>query len=177
MVAPLWCGKVKLLLQKDPEVGAAAVRACRGTGDPFQVENLLKRACDECDQSAIDNYGAMLEAVKAYGYHLMYGSPRLRADAVIMFEAVKTWGPALQFAPEGSEVRANKEIVLRAVEQDPLARMFASPELQHDQEVLRKAELCLQQLLQKDNIPDHHRKGWQEEIKVVKKFLSMDWQV
>ena len=64
---------------------------------------------------------------------LEYASLELRADREVVLEAVQQDGRALQYASE--ELQADREVVLAAVQQNGWAIEHASPELRADREV------------------------------------------
>ena len=86
-----------------------------------------------------NNKEFMLEAIRHIIVYspLMYASEALRADKEVVIAAVQQNGNALKFASE--ELRADKEVVIAAVQQDGGALEFASEELRADKEVVMAA--------------------------------------
>ena len=68
------------------------------------------------------------------GYALRHASPEVRADREVVLAAVQQSGYALRHA--SLEVRADREVVLAAVQEDGYALEHASPELQQDEELI-----------------------------------------
>ena len=68
------------------------------------------------------------------GIGLKYSSEALRADRDVVIKAVKQAGLALEFASE--ELRADKEVVIAAMQQNYRAIKFAANELKRDEDVI-----------------------------------------
>ena len=84
-----------------------------------------------------NNKEEVLEAVKNYGPELQYASEELRADREVALAAVKNNGDALEYASE--ELRSDREVVLAAVKESGGAHQYASEELKNDKEVVLTA--------------------------------------
>ena len=90
-----------------------------------------------------------------------YASDRLKADRDIVLAAVQTDGQMLYYTTK--ELRDDKEIVLKAVEQKPLILKYASSRLRSDIDV---AIMAIKSAKEKYHGPEEHY------VKDVYKFLE-----
>ncbi len=79
----------------------------------------------------------MLKLIDGSIYELEYADEKFKADRDIVLSAVNLWGGALQFADK--KLKADREVVLAAVIQDGSSLEYADEKLKADYDVVLKA--------------------------------------
>ena len=98
-------------------------------------------ACRECvlKNASVSGFARRSCCPSSLSGPSIFPKLRLRADREIVMKAVSQNWEALQWA--SAELRADREIVLQAVSQNWEALQYATDELRGDSEILRSANL------------------------------------